>query len=257
MQKAYEAQYHRLEESHWWFQGRRRIVRALVLRANPDRDCRILEIGCSGGPTIQQLLADGYRHITGIDISAEGIELCHRQGLADTHVMDAQKIAFGDGEFDVITASDVLEHLADAPGALREWRRLLKPGGVLIVFVPAFQFLWTEHDELNRHFQRFTRPRLCRLLVEAGFAVERSSYWDCAIFIPVVLVRTFRRVFRIKLGSSAGDMFMPPPLVNRALLDLLRCENWLMKRGVNFPFGVSVMAVARKPGQARPVKSSR
>jgi len=247
MKRDYEAQYHLLEEDHYWFRGRRHVVHELVLQANRDPDCRILEIGCSGGPLIQQLHGDGYRHVTGIDISAEGIELCRRRGLADTHVMDAQEMSFADGCFDVVTASDVLEHLADAPRAIREWRRLLKPGGTLIVFVPAFQFLWTEHDEANKHFRRYHRQELSRLLAGNGFDVLRSSYWNFALFFPVAAIRLLKRLMPKREASGAGDMFLPPMPVNRGLTLLLRCENWLLLRGLNYPVGVSVMAVARKP----------
>src|SRR5262245_35302718 len=112
MKKEYERHYHRLESFHWWFCGRRQLVRRLVLHCNSDRDCRILEIGCSAGAMMAELEADGYRHVTGIDISAEAIELCKRNGLKEVYVMDAQRPDFPDRHFDVITASDVLEHLA-------------------------------------------------------------------------------------------------------------------------------------------------
>jgi SAM-dependent methyltransferase len=247
MKQGYEAHYHRIEENHWWFLGRRDIVRSFVLQANADRNCRILEMGCSGGPLIQQLQADGYRNVTGIDISSDAIALARQRGLADTHVMDAQKLSFPDGQFDVITASDVLEHLADAPGAIQEWHRLLKPGGVLIVFVPAFQFLWSEHDEINKHYRRYRRPELNELLTAHAFALERSSYWNFVLFFPVAAVRLLKRCLpRPRRVSDEGDFFAVPALVSRTLTALLRSENGWLRRGVNFPFGVSVLAIARK-----------
>lgn len=246
MKKEYEEQYHRLEERHWWFQGRRQLVHALVLQANPNRACRILEIGCSGGPLIQQLNADGYAHVTGIDISTDGIEICQQRGLPDTHVMDAQKLSFADESFDIITASDVLEHLADAPQALREWLRVLKPGGRLIVFVPAFQFLWSEHDDVNKHFRRYNRPELRQLLTENGCVLARSSYWNFMLFWPVAIVRLIRRL-RPRRETFAGDIRPTPALLNRALIWLLSCENSLLLRGLNFPVGVSVMAMGSRP----------
>lgn len=245
MKKEYEEQYHRLEEKHWWFQGRRHLVRALVLQASPDRAGRILEIGCSGGPLIQQLHADGYAQVTGIDISADGIALCQKRGLADTHVMDAQKLSFANESFDVITASDVLEHLADAPQAVREWNRVLKPGGRLIVFVPAFQFHWSEHDEVNKHFKRYRRPELRQLLADNGFTLTRSSYWNFLLFWPVSGVRLLRRLVP-KRAAFAGDIRPTPALLNRALTWLLCLENSLLRCGLNFPVGVSVMALGRK-----------
>ena len=259
MKKDYEAQYHLLEEDHYWFRGRRHVVHELVLKANRDPECRILEIGCSGGPLIQQLHGDGYRHVTGIDISAEGIEQCRRRGLADTHVMDAQEMSFADGSFDVVTASDVLEHLADAPRAIREWRRLLKPGGTLIVFVPAFQFLWTEHDEANKHFRRYHRQELsqllarewscrhsrfllefCALLPGGGDPAAEASYAEARGFRggrhvpaaeareprvdPVVAVRKLAPVARPELpGRGECDGYCPQTGLNTAKVVVSQC----------------------------------
>jgi SAM-dependent methyltransferase len=247
MKKEYEAQYHLLEEKHWWFLGRREIVHSLVLQIKADRNCHLLEIGCSGGPLLKQLQADGYGHVTGIDISPDAIELCRQRGLTDAQVMDAQKTSFGDGSFDVIIASDVLEHLADAPQALQEWHRLLRPGGMLIVFVPAFMFLWSRHDEVNNHFRRYHRSELKRLLAQYGFVVERSSYWNFSLFLPVALVRLVKRSFRGSPSTVAhGDLGKPSAVINWLLFTLLRFENRLIYAGVNWPWGVSVMALGQK-----------
>ncbi|MEO6036217.1 MAG: class I SAM-dependent methyltransferase [Verrucomicrobiota bacterium] len=252
MKKEYEEQYHSLEEKHWWFLGRRHLVRQLVLQSNADRNCRILEIGCSGGPLIQQLHADGYANITGIDISAEAIALSRRRGLRNVHVMDAQNPTFPDESFDLITASDVLEHLSDAPRALREWHRLLRPGGVLIVFVPAFMFLWTAHDEVNKHFQRYRRDELNRLIEKTSFDVRRSSYWIFLLFFPVALVRSLRKLFPVSRQTEThGDLNQPPAFLNQFLFALLRFENNGICRGINWPFGLSAMTIAHKPNDLR------
>jgi SAM-dependent methyltransferase len=253
MKKEYEEQYHRLEENHWWFRGRRNLVHSLVVQANPDRQCRILEMGCSGGPLIQQFQADGYAQVTGIDISPEAIELCKQRGLADTHIMDAQQLTFADEQFDVITASDVLEHLADAPRAIREWHRLLKPGGLLIAFVPAFQFLWSEHDEANKHYKRYRAPEIEQLLRENGFVVERRGYWNFSLFFPVTLVRLLKRLLpRHRKEATEGDLFAVPALLNNSLTWVLGCENRWLRWGRNFPFGISVMAIGRRRREAEP-----
>ena len=247
MQKEFEAQYHLLEEGHWWFQGRRQAVHALVLQNTPDRESRILEIGCSGGPLLQQLAADGYTAVTGIDISAEAIELCHKRGLTNTHVMDALRLSFAPGSFDLIIASDVLEHLSDAPQAVDAWQRLLRPGGRLLVFVPAFMFLWSRHDEVNLHFKRYRRPELEQLLQDHGFAVRRSSYWNFWLFFPVTLVRVIKRFLPESEGHAGhGDLNKPPGWINALLFRLLRCEDWLFRAGLNWPWGVSVMVLGQK-----------
>ncbi len=246
MKKEYEAQYQSVEENHWWILGRRQLVRKLVLQSNTNRTCRILEIGCSGGPLIQQLHTDGYACVTGIDISAEAIALSQQRGLKDAQVMDAQQLSFPDESFDVITASDVLEHIEHAPRALSEWHRALRPGGTLIVFVPAFMFLWTEHDDANRHFRRYRKTELNRLLAHSGFVVTRSSYWNFFLFFPIALIRLLKKLLPVSSTVEHGDMNEPPKFLNRFLFALLRWENRLFCLGVNWPWGVSVMAIARK-----------
>lgn len=256
MEKAYEDQYHRVESDHWWFLGRRQIVRALVLGNRPDRRCRILEMGCSGGQLIRQLQGDGYREVAGIDISPDAIALCRRAGL-EAQVMDAQQLSLPEASFDVITASDVLEHLADEQKALQEWGRVLRPGGLLVVFVPAFMFLWTAHDEANRHYRRYRRGGLCAALQAGGFVVERSAYWNAFLFPPIAAIRVLRKLLpKGRPSSGAGDLFKPPAAVNALLTHLLLAENRLMCAGVNWPFGVSVMALARKP-QAKEARGER
>src|SRR2546421_8132304 len=113
MNRDYEVKYHVLEERHWWFRARRDLVRALVLELCPDRSGHVLEIGCSSGVLIRRLQEEGYTSVFGIDISAEAIAESHRRGTPNTQIMDAQRLDFPAERFDIITASDVLEHLAD------------------------------------------------------------------------------------------------------------------------------------------------
>lgn len=247
MQEAFEAQYHRLEETHWWFRGRREMVRSLVKRIQPDRQANILEIGCSGGVLIRQLRADGYQRVTGIDISPDAIAICLKAGL-DAQLMDASRLAFPADSFDVITASDILEHLADETQALREWGRVLKPGGALVIFVPAFQFLWSHHDTVNKHFRRYTRAGLIQVLQTNGFKIERGSYWNVSLFLPVAAVRMLmRKMSPPGRQGEVGDLEQPPALANEALIRLLALENRCLRLGFNAPWGVSVMVLARKP----------
>ena len=251
MNKDFERTYHEVESTHWWFVARRALVKDLVCRAAPDRQSAILEIGCSGGPLLQQLRAGGYTNLTGIDISSEAIALCRGRGLGNVSVMDAQQPDFPPASFDVITASDVLEHLADAPRAVAAWHKLLRPGGTAIVFVPAFKFLWSSHDVVNHHFHRYCAAELAALLRAAGFEIQRQGYWNFFLFLPVALVRLAKRLVP---GAAekfpTGDIKPVPSPLNALLIFLLRLENRLLLAGLNFPWGVSAAVVARKPSTA-------
>ena len=253
MQEEYEKHYHTIESNHWWFVGRRQIVYDLILCANADRGCRILEIGCSSGQFLFQLRNHGYQNVVGIDISERAVKVCQEAGLP-AKVMDAQRLDFPDDSFDLITASDVLEHLADEKRALQEWRRVLKPGGRLVVFVPAFMFLWSKHDEVNNHYRRYKLDELRKVLTENGFIIERNSYWNSFLFPPVALVRGVKRLLRdcqFFQDKRTGDFFIPPKMLNAFLLVMLRMENWFFIKGdVNWPFGVSAMTLARRPASS-------
>jgi SAM-dependent methyltransferase len=249
MNPDYEAKYHALENEHWWFRARREAVLALVLQLCPERSTRVLEIGCSSGVMIRRLQAAGYGSVLGIDISPEAIAECHRQGTKEARVMDARRLDFPNDSFDLITASDVLEHLADDAGALRDWSRVLRPGGVLVVFVPAFPGLWSAHDVANYHFRRYRLPELKSKAAAAGFVSERESYWNACLFLPIAVVRAFKRIFpkRDERGVSDSDLFPPMAPLNWSLFKILSGENAAFRHGLNFPFGVSAMIVARKP----------
>jgi len=245
--KDYERIYHEVEAGHWWFVTRRALIKELVLRTAPNREAAIFEIGCSGGPLMQQLHDAGYKNLTGIDISANAIELCRERKLGNVSVMDAQKPNFPPESFDIITASDVLEHLEDAPGALAAWHKLLRPGGTVMVFVPAFQFLWSGHDVVNHHFHRYRASELAERMRQAGFEVQRRGYWNFCVFLPVACVRLARRLMRAPEKLPEGDIRPVWPPLNALFILLLRLENWLMLAGINFPWGVSAWVIARKP----------
>ena len=134
MDIEYEQKYHQLEKKHWWFVSRRHIIFRLLNKYRQNKNTKILDIGCSGGVLIQDLKNKGYKNITGIDISQEGIDCCKRKNLQNVHTMDAGCTTFKDHTFDLIIASDVLEHIEDDQAALFEWSRLLNANGLLIIF---------------------------------------------------------------------------------------------------------------------------
>lgn len=247
MQDDYEEKYHRVESEHWWFVARRNLVCALVNTYARSRASKILDLGCSGGVTIQQLERLGYTDVGGLDVSPAAIERCRSVGLKNLHAMDAQSPNLPDDSYDLIIASDVLEHLADEQAALKAWFRILRPNGVVLVFVPAFLFMWSPHDVVNQHYRRYRLPELEARLAAVGFETLRRSYWNFLIFPPAALVRLLQRLLPPIRGMVHLELRLPPPLLNRALIALLRAENWLIRTGVSWPWGQSVLLVAKKP----------
>lgn len=243
MDQVYALKYHRLEEHHWWFLARRDIIYKLI--KNYHRDSEILEIGCSGGLLIRFLEGQGFKNIRGIDIDGKAIEICRQKGIAGVYVADAEKTGFKDEQFDIVIASDVLEHIRDEAKAIMEWHRILKPNGRLIIFVPAFKFLWSKHDEANHHYRRYSKIALIRTLGKNGFKVERSSYWNFSLFLPVSLIRLSQRFF--KGSKQSGDqLYGVNTFINKTLEYILRLENKLLSSGISLPLGISVFAIERK-----------
>ena len=251
MDLTYEAKYHQLEEQHWWFASRRDAVYELIQQLNLSPEAAILEIGCSGGPLMQRLRRQGYTHLTGIDVSAPAIELAQARGVPNVSVMDGAALAFADASFDLVIASDVLEHIEDEGRALREWTRVLRPGGQLLVFVPAHAYLWSAHDVVNHHFRRYSRAGLVAAMQGTGLHVVRSSFWNAALYLPTAALRLGKRLLGAdpvaEAATSTGDLHQFSGSLNRLLLSWVRAENFVL-RHLGLPIGVSVFALARKAG---------
>lgn len=242
MKKEFERIYHDLEGDNFWFKARRSCI-CDILRNFP-KDSTVLDIGCSSGVLLKELKTQGFdeRKLYGIDISEKAIASCRENGFQNTWVMDAQKIQL-DQKFDVIIASDCLEHLSDDSKALCQWNRLLIRNGVLIVFVPAFNILWGEHDVENMHFRRYSKKELNEKVTASDLTIMKSSYWNCSLFLPILFVRLLSR-FKISRRTPAGDLRRLGCL-NEILFQMLKMENKLLKYCC-LPFGVSVYCIAKK-----------
>ena len=157
--------------------------------------------------------------------------------------MDAQKINVKK-KFDIIIASDCLEHLQYDQKAIKHWYGLLNPGGSLLVFVPAFMTLWSEHDEVNMHFRRYTRKELKDKLLLQGFKLVKSGYWKFFLFMPVAIIRFIAKRLRYKKRTGNGDL-EEMNFANSLLFNIIKIENKLLN-WVNLPFGLSAFCIVRK-----------
>lgn len=241
------------EQDYWWHVGKRAIVYSLLGRfwrggRDPSRR-RALDLGCGTGMNLDHLAR--YARPTGTDFSEEALHFCLERGHTSLAKADAAALPFPDQEFDIITALDVIEHLDDDHAALLELKRVLKPGGLLVVSVPAYKLLWTYWDDILGHRRRYTTGMMQKAMKKAGLRVRKVSYSNTLILAPVVLVRTLKSALqkRAQLGNKSSDPesdFMPVPCwVNSALIRYYRWEARFLRRN-SLPFGLSVVCVAER-----------
>jgi len=255
MKGDFEKKYHSVEENHWWFIGRREIILALAGKYFPDRkQIKILEIGCSGGPLLKLLVSQGYPQVFGIDISENAIQLCKERGFKDVFLMDGVTPHFNSEEFDLIIASDVLEHIQDDEKAIKEWKRVLKKEGIIICFVPALKVLWSKHDEDNEHRRRYTKKDLEAIFLKNDFKIIRFSYWNIALFLPTLFYRFLTRTFFKE--SLTTQLKESNYVFNFFLSKLLTIENFFLGMGINYPIGISLFVVAKKSGLLKNYRSN-
>jgi SAM-dependent methyltransferase len=231
-----------LEEQHWWFSGRRRIVGKMLDSLELPKQARILDAGCGTGGNLRFLSSFG--EVTGVEIDDGAADLARERGtwpVLNGSLPD--KMPFAERQFDLIVLLDVLEHIDEDVASLHSLQNLLAPGGYLVLTVPAFQFLWSPHDEEHHHKRRYRATGLQEIIQSAGLQLCYMSYFNTLLFPLVAAIRLVRRVFPArKVGQ---DVQLPKPAVNRMLEALFSSECYWIGRH-RMPFGVSLMAVARK-----------
>jgi SAM-dependent methyltransferase len=233
-----------LEDLYWWFIGRRKLVKWLLRKHSPNgKESRLFDIGCGTGLNLSTFAKE---YLTfGSDNSEEALSFCRERNLAGVFSCSADAIALRDESVDMVTALDVLEHVREDLPALKEINRILAPGGKLIVIVPAYGFLWSEHDEALHHYRRYVARELRSKLTASNFEIERSTYFITALFFPILFFRLWQGLRRTSIEASVSYR-MPPAWVNRTLVWLLDVERLLLDH-FNLPFGVSLIVVGRKP----------
>lgn len=223
---------------HWWHFGTKMFFRQLLLRSVP-RGASVLDAGCGVGDMLH-LLRDEYR-VVGVDASETAVTYCRSRGLGDSVAHgNILALPFGDGTFDAVLSLDVLYHqwVPDDLQSLKELRRVLKPGGKLLIQVPAYEWIKSGHDIGAMTARRYTAPLLLELLRAAGFSTARTAYRMTALFPFVAL----KRIIRNKEGS---DMKSTSPRFNALLKCIIRVEN-VVARTIRLPFGLSVFGVGTK-----------
>jgi methionine biosynthesis protein MetW len=240
------------EDSHWWFASRTRALLTLMDALPLTNGSRVLDIGCGAGNMIHHL--SRYGQVKGVEIDARPVAVARQRGY-DVDQGDASRgLTYADAIFDLVTALDVIEHNQDDLSILREAYRVLKPGGHIVVTVPAFMWLWSHNDEINAHVRRYTSAELRARLQQVGFRTQRATYNNFFVFPIAAALILMRRGSkkRPQLASHHLDAeeyqveMEPAPAPVNAALTALGWLEALALRGVNLPVGTSIIAIGQK-----------
>ena len=259
------AQMFRLEDRHFWFTARRDLlVRALtqfppplppssITGAQSERPL-FLDVGCGTGGTLDKLAALGT--VVGVDVEPLALQFCQERGHTHLACASATRLPFAPNTFSAVIALDVVEHIADDKSAVSEICRVLAPGGLLFLTVPAYQGLWSGHDVALMHQRRYVARQMRGLLHEAGFEIPHLTYTVSALLPPVWLWRGLQKRFTRPGTPPRADAAVTPEPINGLLRGLLSWEGRLSLRAP-MPFGLTVFAIARKPiGSPAPTQAT-
>ncbi len=232
-----------VDEHHWWYRGRRRVIRAELDRLPLPRAAQILDAGCGSGRTLEELVP--YGAVQGIELDPEAAAVARARGQGEVREGRLEHLPWPDETFDLITCLDVIEHTPDDRATLRELRRVCKSGGYLLVTVPAYQVLWSQHDEANHHFRRYNRRMLRAAAAQAGWTVQRMTAFNSLLFPPAAAVRMLQR-WRPP-SDFKPDLNLGPAWLNSVLERPMAFEASLLARGRTLPAGLSLLAVLANP----------
>ncbi len=242
-QYTYDILY-QVEETHWWYVGRRNVILDQIARFyQGHKKLRLLDIGCGAGIFMKYL--EPYGEVIGLDISSDALRFCQQRDFSHLIRGEGGALPFFENTFDILTANDLLEHLDNDIAGLQEFRRVLKSDGRLFLFVPAYQFLWSLQDEISHHKRRYTRRQLSCIINAAGFKLERITYANTLLFSVIFVGRQVLKILR-HIKDIKTENNLHPGWSNKLLTSIFCLEIPILRR-MRLPFGVSIIAVCQKP----------
>lgn len=234
-----------IEEKHWWFVGRRKIIFSAIKKLLPEspEQLQILDIGCGTGENMK-FFSRISKNITGMELNQTALDAAKQK--VDFPVYCGKlpdEIPFFDSQFDLIFLLDVLEHIEDEALSLERVKNILKPSGYLVITVPAYKFLWSVHDDLNEHKRRYNIDELRQKAAQSGYDLCFSSYFNSILFAAIAAFRFFKNI--TKFGEKQSDLFMPDLLINNFFIKLMDIESFLINF-LRIPFGCSILLIAKR-----------
>lgn len=242
MQEFIYHSHFKLEETFWWFLARNKVVYNIL-----DKKCKladgdqVLDVGCGTGG-FAMLLAKRFEVIC-LDTSALALDYCRQRGLRNLYNCYLDEFPAGEWNIKAITMLDVIEHIEDDVKAVSDAYKILPKGGYLIATVPAYMWLWTQHDVYHMHYRRYTRKSFKNLLKSAGFNINYTSYLNTLLFGPAFLKRMMEKIS--SNYENIEDIYRISPFLNTTFKNIFSLESKMLP-ALSFPFGVSVIVIAQK-----------
>lgn len=251
MEQQYYREYYYLERNHWWFRARQEILEAMLVKkivGSQKQHLRILNAGVATGATTTML--EKYGDVTSLEYDKDCCTFLQQELKMEVINASLTELPFDDDTFDIVCAFDVIEHIENDGLAVREIHRVLKKDGYVFLTVPAFNFLWSHHDEVNHHFRRYTGGQLKQLLTAQAIQTKHQTYFNSILFPPIFLIRILSRLLPEKKNrettGSDFEKFNSSTFINRFFYWLFKKEKTLLSRNWKFPFGVSLMLIGQK-----------
>jgi len=240
MESSFYKTYFQLEKDNWWFKARRNLIFWILKKYGNGK--KVLDYGCGSGFLVGQLQERGF-DASGVDVSKEAIDFGSEKGINNLSKIDGVLTNYPDASFDLVLAMDVIEHIKEDDLVIKELERLVKPNGILVITVPAYKWMWGVQDEVAHHFRRYTMGSILKLASVTRLSIVKKSYFNTFLFPVAAIVRLASKWFNKKNRES--DFEINNNFLNPLLYFIFNTEIKLLK-WLNYPFGVSILLVARK-----------
>ena len=224
-----------MKQDHFWIQGKTGLIEILFNKLNLEKNSKILDIGSGTGQDLRIINKFGNTYV--VDIEQKSLDMIPNEIVVEKKLSDICNIDYPDNFFDIVVLFDVLEHIKDDKKAVQEIYRVLKPNGIFIFTVPAFSFLYSNHDKNLGHFRRYNKKKI-KALLNNNFYFKEFNFWLFSLFLPASIQRLLNLNF-----VNSGKNF--PKLINKFFVKILNFENWLIEHGLKFPMGLSIYGICK------------
>ena len=225
-----------VDGQHFWFKGKNKLINYLLSQACKSKDAKILNVGVGTGEDLGTIKKFGSVYV--LDIDQQALDMISEYLVVEKKMADVCAIPYPDNSFDLVVAFDVMEHVQNDQKMADEIYRILKPGGTFVFTVPAFNFLYSGHDQVLHHFRRYNK-KMIRPVMEK-FTKISLGYWFFFLFLPAAANRLMNK------KSTSLSMFRLPDWINAFFYQVLNLEIWLLKKGIGFPFGLTLYGIYKK-----------